>query len=430
MNNICNEKLRLITQALVYMLEKLQKEICSKIVLSLEGGYDLGQIASVSEALFRCLKGESFPNSATQTQLTNQTRFSDIFGIPSKIHKMLMKSIRIWAREWPILNDSKLIERCSKYIPKGPKSTQVVAGHFDSIRIYGSTVFKNLQKDSVHNEAYVYATLKLKFPNLLPFVPTFLGLVKDPSASLDLETCLSDPHGLNSKWVRSFPEFPELALLQSFQRQDPKRSKLQGRFVCQKVYLQPIKEQRLLQIQQRMAPHWMAMGNLIPDDSFSIIDLKIALANHNPDFVDTPEDHKLSFSGDEKILRIGGMVIKSCESQVIYKSYFHLHYFRLGVQKRFLRRFFSTNDSPKSLDIAAVKDCIKTLIAIKEALEQEGIFFHNSSLLILYSAKHRKCIVKLIDLCYYPRNLEDWNKISGLLTMIDVLSEMVKQHGI
>ena len=406
------------------MLEKIQKEICSKIVLSLEGGYNLGQIASVSEALFRCLKGESFPNSATQTQLANHIRFGEIFGIPSKIHQMLMKSIKIWAHEWPILNDPRLIQRCSKYIPKGPKSAQVVAGHFDSIRIHGSTVFKNLRKDSVHNEAYVYAAVKLNFPNLLQFVPTFLGLVKDPSACHDLQSCLSDPCGLNSKWVRSFPEFPELSLLQDFQRQDPKHSKLQGGFGCQKVYLHPVKEQRLLQIEQKMSPHWMAVGNLIPDDSFSIIDLKIALANHSLDFVDAPENQKLSFSPSEKILRIGGMVIKSSKSQVIYKSYFHMHYFRLGVQKRFLRRFFSANQNPESLDLAAVSECLASLTAIKVALEQAGIFFYNSSLLILYSAKHRRCIVKLIDLCYYPRKLEDWAKISGLLTMIEVLSEI------
>ena len=399
-------------------------------MLSLEGGYDLDQISSVAEALFRCLKGESFPNSATQTQLANHIRFGEIFAIPSQIHQMLLKSIQIWAKEWPILNDPKLIQSCSKYLLNEPKSARVVAGHYDSIRIHGNTVFKNLQKDSVHNEAFVYSILKHKFPKILQFVPIFLGLVKDPSPTLDIEASLSDPNQVNSKWVRSLSQFPDMSLLQNFQKQDPKSSKLEGHFGCRKIYLNPNRKKRLLQIQQRMAPHWMAVVNLIQDDSFSIMDLKIILTNHNPDFLDTPDNIKLSFCPQEKILQIGGMVIKSSESKIIYKSYLHLRFFRKQVQKRFIKRFFSTNQNPETLDIAAVTECINTLKAIQVALEQEEIFFFNSSLLILYSSKHKKCIAKLIDLCYYPRRLEDQNSIAGLLTMIQLLTEIVQQHSI
>ena len=169
--------------ALVYMLEKLQKEITSKVVVVLEGGYNLDNIPLVAEGLFRCLKGESFPNLASSNQICSQYYFKNQFKIIKSQYQLAENVISVWSKYWPILNEEALIEESKKFVQW--QNSGITGGHKEKLILKKDYFLKGMI-NSIHlqNELFVYAFIHKYFPKLKKFIPEFKGLVfydKNPS---------------------------------------------------------------------------------------------------------------------------------------------------------------------------------------------------------------------------------------------------------
>jgi hypothetical protein len=152
--------------------------------------------------------------------------------------------------------------------------------------------------------------------------------------------------------------------------------------------------------------------------------MKIELTNRNRMYVQCPEDIRIPLPEGSKVLRISSMIIKDVESNLLYDSGDYLCHMRSDIQKRYFKRLFTVTGV---LDVEGLQSCFDSLNDLKQAILKLGIYFENSSVMILYSKVHKQCLVKYIDFSYYPQKLQPVH-IDGLNELINILSELLAEN--
>lgn len=99
-----------VTQdALSYMLYKIKNNVQSKVLIVLEGGYNLDQISIASECLTRVLMGESLPTSANNVNTDSNTIYKNAW--PNRLFMENTKEVvNAWQKYWTVLNSDELVE--------------------------------------------------------------------------------------------------------------------------------------------------------------------------------------------------------------------------------------------------------------------------------------------------------------------------------
>lgn len=159
------------------MLEKIQKNITSKVVVLLEGGYNLSNIPPVAESVLRCLKGESLPNMASPLQMCNMDSFVSQTKVPESWANVTEDNVKVWAEFWPFLMNEGLIEECKKMINYQDQT--------EENQIVGDNFYKLMNSQNLNNEALVYSLLDSKYPILKDFLPECLGLAVKTSEGIN-----------------------------------------------------------------------------------------------------------------------------------------------------------------------------------------------------------------------------------------------------
>ena len=141
-------------------------------------------------------------------------------------------------------------------------------------------------------------------------------------------------------------------------------------------------------------------------------------------YVQCPEDKKIPLPENAKILRTSSMIIRNTEGDLVYDSGEYLCFMRSDIQKRYFKNFFSVEGV---LDIEGLQSCFDSLSTLQSAILKLGIYFENSSVVILYSKLHKKCIVKYIDFSYFPQVLKPGHH-DGLDELINILSSLLSEN--
>ena len=159
---------------MVHILEKIQKNITSKVVVLLEGGYNLSNIPPVAESVLRCLKGESLPNLASPLQMCNLETFISNTKVPQSWADITEENMKVWSEFWPCVMDESLIKRCQKMI--NSDLSEIHSGHKTKNQLIGDKFYKSMDSANFNNEAMVYSSLDTCYSSLKEFLPEFLGI--------------------------------------------------------------------------------------------------------------------------------------------------------------------------------------------------------------------------------------------------------------
>ena len=158
------------------MLERLQKEITSQVVVLLEGGYNLDNIPHVAESIMRCLKGESLPNLASPLQMINMQKFKNSIRVPKSWADLAEENFKVWADFWPVLNEEQIKINCDFMINQDTSYNSIEE---NTLNIFdGDKFYKYMGSANLSNEILFYSLLESKYSLLKRFVPEFLGVAK------------------------------------------------------------------------------------------------------------------------------------------------------------------------------------------------------------------------------------------------------------
>ena len=150
--------LNVTRDALSFMLFKLKNLIQSKVVVALEGGYNLDQISSASECLLRVLMGEFYPNKVNHIQfdIKNIVKHAN----PTKLFvKNTKENIEVWKKYWPVLESQELLDFQERVDNKIENEEILMGGHTEGMYQSQDFILKVASADEVRFFAEKYPLL-------------------------------------------------------------------------------------------------------------------------------------------------------------------------------------------------------------------------------------------------------------------------------
>jgi len=181
-----------VTQnALSMMLFEIRKKINSKILVVLEGGYNLKTIPIAAECLLRVLLGEFYPNKANKYLIAfdimkKHLNLSEIFM------KNLDENLKVWAEFWPCLMSEELI-----HLQDSVHKMRHIKGAINSApnRFHYEKEFI-LKRNVTEKEISNYQMLWEKYPTeMTGLISVFMGTEKHGDKHfMKLENLSADEH--------------------------------------------------------------------------------------------------------------------------------------------------------------------------------------------------------------------------------------------
>lgn len=118
-----------VTQdALSYMLYSISNQVTSKVVVVLEGGYNLRQLPIASECLLRVMLGEFYPNSANNFISSPEVMKAEARPL-SLFLKDVESNLKVWAKFWPCLNSEDLVNFHEQVSRRVESTAHQISGH-------------------------------------------------------------------------------------------------------------------------------------------------------------------------------------------------------------------------------------------------------------------------------------------------------------
>jgi hypothetical protein len=173
--------------------------------------------------------------------------------------------------------------------------------------------------------------------------------------------------------------------------------------------------------------YYLALENLLIDDSYSILDFKLSLVRQDRKYLLTDSQYRYKCSPNNKTMKIVGLIIKSKSGKSILNINKGCSYFDYSIQKRFIKRFFEYEEN--HLDKKAITKCISQVEDLSKILLKYKIRPISSSVLFYYSPKTKDFFLKMVDFANFPRKLEDKNEILGLSVFIECLKEILEESS-
>jgi histone deacetylase 6 len=130
-----------------YITERLQR-IQPKIVVVLEGGYNLDSISNAARSVFRVLAGEKLPHEKGAPAADDwilKLR-PNIIGI-----KAVEATLKHHVNFWPVLSAPEQLNYDRRFL--GEESKFITGGHLESFKIKGDKVYKKAKQNEL---LYVY----------------------------------------------------------------------------------------------------------------------------------------------------------------------------------------------------------------------------------------------------------------------------------
>ncbi len=93
----------------MYMLYKIKNEVCSRINVVLEGGYNLEEIPIATEGLVSILNGYSFPNKFNDIRISLESYKTHLKPISLFLNN-LNENFKFWTKFWPVLDSDYILE--------------------------------------------------------------------------------------------------------------------------------------------------------------------------------------------------------------------------------------------------------------------------------------------------------------------------------
>lgn len=152
--------------------------------------------------------------------------------------------------------------------------------------------------------------------------------------------------------------------------------------------------------------------------------MKLELNNRNRTYMQAPETKKIPIPENTKIMRISSMIIKNAQGDLVYDSGEYMFFMKSDVQMRYFERFFEVEGE---IHVEALKECVESLRRLREVIAELGIYFENSSIVILFSKAHRKFILKYVDFSYFPQPLKKGD-LDGLDEAILIFSTILSKN--
>lgn len=226
---------------------------------------------------------------------------------------------------------------------------------------------------------------------------------------------------------RDFPELPQIwQFMESFER--GKNCEFAEAFPELTLHVRKriIKgnKKQFLQTLSSGLKYYLALENVLEDDSYSILDTKLTLLKFDRKFLLTDPQHRLKCSNNDRTMKMIGLIIKSASGRVLLSLKKGCSYLDYDIQRRLIRRLFEFE--PNKLDLAALEYSIGFLERLRGVLEEYQLTPVSSSILILYSPRHRRVLVKMVDFANMPRRMDGQKGILGLIVLIGCLKEIKK----
>ena len=232
----------------------------------------------------------------------------------------------------------------------------------------------------------------------------------------------------DSDILGEFSDFPKLSQIWQFMSsfkagEDPKFEEAFPELSAnvQKRVVQGNKKQFLQTLNPQLRLY-LALENLLEDDSYSILDVKLTLLKNDPKFLQTHPQHRLKCSPNDRTMKMIGLIIKSATGRVLLSLNKGCSYLDYHIQRRLIRRLFEFE--PGQLDLAALECSIRFLERLRGVLEEYRLVPVSSSILILYSLRHRRVRVKMVDFANIPVKMDGQKGILGLVVLIGCLKEI------
>lgn len=227
---------------------------------------------------------------------------------------------------------------------------------------------------------------------------------------------------------KDFPSFEEVWQFNSLLRSgqiDPQSGEFPGLKPGISTRTVPSDKKQLIAAVKGDLNYYLALENLIIDDSYSILDLKLQLVRQDRKFIFTDAAFRFECPADDRTMKIVGLIIKSKDGKVLLNINKGCSYFDYSIQKRFFKRFFEFEKG--SLDLEAMCRCVELLEKLKQILVKYGLVLVSSSVLFFYSAKKKHFFLKLVDFSNFPKKMKSETEIMGLTVFIECLKEIIQE---
>jgi len=163
--------LQVTQDALSYMLFKIKNFIQTKIVIALEGGYNLKQISIASECLTRVLLEDYYPNSANVIQSDYRTMFNNAH--PTKLFFENTKdTVEKWKNYWPILESKHLLKYENNILNDIENEGNMISAHPCNLKISEYFILLKAKPDEIKFYGQQYPLLS----QLRTFFPKVYGI--------------------------------------------------------------------------------------------------------------------------------------------------------------------------------------------------------------------------------------------------------------
>jgi hypothetical protein len=185
-------------------------------------------------------------------------------------------------------------------------------------------------------------------------------------------------------------------------------------------------KKKILEVLQGKSKYYLALENLLKDDSFSVLDIKLNLVRQEKKFLMTDKNHRYNCPKNNQTMKIVGLIIKSASGKVLLNLTKGCSYFDYHIQKRFIRKLFEYEQDV--LDLEALNYAIFFLERLKNVLMEYKLVPVSSSIVVFYSAKHKSYNLKLVDFANIPVKMKNESDILGLVVFIKCLKEIRKEN--
>ena len=163
--------LQVTQDALSYMLFKIKNFVQSKVVIALEGGYNLQQISIASECLTRVLLGDYYPNPANVVQADYKSMQK--FSQPSRLFFQNTREVtEVWKKHWPILDTKSLAKYQASIEEAIENEGSMIGGHCKNLRISEDFILKKAKPAEIRFFGEQYPLLS----QLRAFFPKVYGI--------------------------------------------------------------------------------------------------------------------------------------------------------------------------------------------------------------------------------------------------------------
>lgn len=412
-------KIHLCGDSLIFMLEEIQKQVTSKVVVALEGGYNLENIPFTAEGLFRCLKGESFVNKGSPSQMYSMNYYKQSYCIIDYLYDQVEEVAKVWGKHWPIVLEQELIDQFKKF--KFNTDDKLAGGHESNILLKGNNFYKKMNTFHCMNEFLMYSCINKNFPSLSKYTIPCHGIINGTMEDVlqNKEVTKITMQDIQNG-IPNFKDFIKLTSLKTEQKPEFLSS------LCKK-FPSTTSKFKLSEIKEKCSSYLLHLENIMPDESYSVFDFKLKLNNYNNFYklIDPKIRHPIY--ENDLILKVDGVLMKNSQCRPIYKSGDRMMGLTFPYQKKFIQLFFT---SKGKIDFESIESCYAQMKELKNLIVDVEFNIEHSSVLVLYSKVHKNVIVKLIDFSYMPNKSFSCEDYGGIQLYENALEEIIESSKV